>query len=85
MNSIMKLVDKFLQKVGADKVLHFTIAALVTAWGGNFGDLGLIIGALGITALSHLKERLDEEFCTQDIFYSLAGVITSIVVYLCQL
>lgn len=81
----MKLVDKFLQKVGADKVLHFAIAALITAWGGNFGDLGIIIGALGITALSYLKERLDEEFCTEDIFYSLGGVITSIVVYLCQL
>lgn len=79
----MKLVDKFLQKVGADKVLHFTIAALITAWGGNFGDLGLIIGALGITALSYLKERLDEEFCTQDIFYSMGGAIASVIVYLC--
>ena len=81
----MKLVDKFLQKVGADKVLHFTIAALITAWGGNFGDLGLIIGALGVTALSYLKERLDEEFCTQDIFCSMGGALTSVIVYLCGL
>ena len=79
----MKIVDKFLNKVGADKVLHFTIAALITAWGGNFGDLGLIIGAIGITALSYLKERLDEEFCTQDIFYSMGGAIASVIVYLC--
>lgn len=78
----MKIVDKLLQKVGADKVLHFTIAALITAWGGNFGDLGLIIGALGVTALSYLKERLDEEFCTQDILYSMGGAIASVIVYL---
>ena len=79
----MKIVDKLLQKVGADKVLHFTIAALITAWGGNFGDLGLIIGALGVTALSYLKERLDEKFCTQDILYSMGGAIASVIVYLC--
>ena len=78
----MKIIDKFLNKVGADKVLHFAIAALITAWGGNFGDLGLIIGALGIVALSYLKERLDEEFCTQDIFYSMGGAIASVIVYL---
>lgn len=82
MNSIMKIVNKFLQKVGADKVLHFTIAALITAWGGNFGDLGLIIGALGIVALSYLKERLDEEFCAQDILYSMGGAIMSVIIYL---
>lgn len=79
----MKIIEKFLNKVGADKVLHFTIAALITAWGGNFGDLGLIIGALGVTALSYLKERLDEEFCTQDIFCSMGGAIMSVIVYLC--
>ena len=79
----MKIIDKFLNKVGADKVLHFTIAALITAWGGLFGDLGLIIGALGIVALSYLKERLDEEFCTQDILYSMGGAIASVIVYLC--
>ena len=78
----MKIVDKFLQKVGADKVLHFTIAALITAWGGYFGDLGLILGALGVTALSYLKERLDEEFCAQDIFYSMGGAVVSVIVYL---
>ena len=78
----MKIIDKFLQKVGADKVLHFTIAALITAWGGNFGDLGLIIGALGVTALSYLKERLDEEFCTQVLLYSMGGALASVIVYL---
>jgi hypothetical protein len=81
----MKIVDKFLQKVGADKVLHFTIAALITAWGGYFGDSGLFIATFGTVALSYLKEELDEEFCTEDIFYSLGGVVTSIVVYLCGL
>ena len=79
----MKIIDKFLNKVGSDKVLHSTIAALITAWGGNFGDLGLIIGALGIVTLSYLKERLDEEFCTQDILYSMGGAIASVIVYLC--
>lgn len=79
----MKIIDRFLQKVGADKVLHFTIAALITAWSGNFGDLGLIIGALGVTAISYIKERFDEEFCIQDIFYSMGGAIMSIIVYLC--
>ncbi len=78
----MKLVDKFLQKVGADKVLHFTIAALITAWGGNFGDIGLMVGALSSVSLSYIKERLDTEFCNKDLLYSMGGIISSCLIYL---
>lgn len=78
----MKIIDNFINKVGADKVLHFTIAALITAWGGNFGDLGLILGALEIIALSFVKEHLDNEFSAKDIYYSIGGAMTSVIVYL---
>jgi hypothetical protein len=77
----MKIVDKFLQKVGADKVLHFTIAALIVAWGGNFGDWGVAIGAFGALGLSVLKEKLDDTFELNDIIAAILGIMTSFILY----
>ena len=78
----MKIVDKFLKKVGADKVLHFTVAALITAWGGLFGGATLLLSAIGIISLSLVKEHLDSEFSAKDIYYSIGGAIASVIVYL---
>ena len=77
----MKIINDFINKVGADKVLHFTIAALITAWGGLFGGATLLLSAIGIIALSLVKEHLDSEFSAKDIYYSIGGSMTSIIMY----
>lgn len=78
----MKIINDFINKVGADKVLHFTIAALITAWGGLFGGVTLLLSAIGIIALSLVKEHLDSEFSAKDIYYSIGGAVASVIVYL---
>lgn len=78
----MKIINDFINKVGADKVLHFTIAALITAWGGLFGGTTLLLSAIGIISLSLVKEHLDSEFSAKDIYYSIGGAVASVIVYL---
>lgn len=81
----MKLIDRIRQTIGDDKLLHFLVGALVTAWGfiGNV-TAGVLCFFLVIT-LSYVKEMLDDSFSFKDIGYALlGGLISSILTLIIQ-
>lgn len=83
----MKSLDKLINKVGNDKVLHFLVGAIITMMGYPFGLLGVVIGLFVVLVLSALKEYVfDDEADIMDIVAGLCGSVCAVLYYLaCRL
>ena len=80
----MKIVDKFLEKHGADPVIHFGYGAWLTQIGSMFGLFGTFVAFVVMMLLVLVKEFFfDAKVSRTDIAYSLYGGIVAIVVFLC--
>lgn len=77
----MKMIDKFLAKVGTDKALHFLVGALATALASMISESHMYATAIVVFVLSIGKESLDDKFDIKDIIAGCIGAATSIVVY----
>lgn len=77
----MKMVDKFLAKVGTDKVLHFLVCALFVAYASMLG-VEYMWGALILSpVVSIFKEVADGRFNFKDIIAGIIGGVASVLVY----
>lgn len=77
----MKIVDKFIGKIGVDKVLHFLVGALVTSYGSMVSDACMWTAVVLVVILSIAKEVLDEKVEWMDIVAGCLGCVVSVVFY----
>lgn len=77
----MKIINKLIEKYGADKLLHYAVGGWLTAIGSLFGWIGLIIGFILVVVLSFIKERLDDKRDKKDILAGVLGGITMVIIY----
>ena len=61
----MKFIDNIINKIGHDKVIHFSQAGWLTQIGGLFGLIGTIVAPIAVMLFGFLKEKyLDDTFKT---------------------
>lgn len=77
----MKIVDKFLTKVGTDKVLHFLVCALFVAYATMLGVKYMWCALVLTPFISVFKEAIDKRFDFKDIIAGIIGGATSVVIY----
>lgn len=77
----MKIVDKLLSKIGVDKLLHFLVGALLTAWASMVNDVCMWVTTVLVVIASLCKEALDDKFDIWDIIAGCVGCVMSIVVF----
>jgi hypothetical protein len=77
----MKIVDKILSKIGTDKLLHFLVGALLTAWASMVNDVCMWVAVVLVVVCSIAKEVLDDKVEWMDIVAGCIGCATSIAVY----
>lgn len=76
----MKLTDKLVEKIGADKLLHFFVAAWIVAECKAYGIEAGCIAWITVVILSVIKEKvLDKHIDAKDIFAGALGGFTSLV------
>jgi hypothetical protein len=77
---IMKIVNRIIDKIGVDKMLHFAFGGWITA---KFCESGIIlaavIGILFVCFVSIVKERLDGKFDWKDIAAAMLGGLLELV------
>ena len=77
---IMKIVNRIIDKIGVDKMLHFAFGGWITA---KFCESGIIlaavIGILFVGIVSIIKERLDGKFDWKDIAAAMLGGLLELV------
>lgn len=78
----MKIINKLVEKYGADKLLHYAVGGWLTAIGSLFGWLGLLAGFVLVVVLSFVKEGLDEKRDRKDILAGVSGSLTMVIIYL---
>ena len=78
----MKIVNRIIDKIGVDKMLHFAFGGWITA---KFCETGIIlaavIGILFVGIVSIVKERLDEKFDWKDIAAAMLGGLLELVTW----
>lgn len=78
----MEIVNKLLEKVGIDRILHFLVGCWIAAIGMVFGWSGVGFAALITLIISVFKEQMDDYFDWIDILAAMIGVGVSSLVYL---
>lgn len=79
----MKRVNEWIERIGADKLLHFLLAAWVVAEAKQMGELAMWITFLLMILLSVVKELwLDDKGDVHDAHYSVAGATISAALFL---
>ena len=77
---MMKRFNAWMEKVGVDKLLHFSIGAWITALGGIYNHIGCLCCGAIVIILNVIKERLlDEQPDSKDTLFTLFGSIVSII------
>jgi hypothetical protein len=77
----MKMIDKFLAKVGTDKVLHFLVGALFVAWASMLGVLYMWGALVLLPIICIFKEVMDDTASFKDISAGILGGVASVAVY----
>ena len=78
---MMKRFNAWMEKVGVDKLLHFSIGAWITALGGMYNHIGYLCCGGLIIILNIIKERLlDDNADYKDVFATSLGSVTSITI-----
>lgn len=77
----MKLTDKLVEKVGADRLLHFFVAAWLVSECKSFGIIAGFIGWIAVIILSAIKEHFfDDEPEPMDACSAAYGGIVSLLI-----
>lgn len=77
----MKLTDKLVEKIGADKLLHFFVAAWLVSECKAFGIGVAFFGWIAVIILSAIKEHfLDDEPDPMDACAAAYGGIVSLLI-----
>lgn len=69
----MKLLDKFISKIGYDKVLHLFVGALISGAFGYFGVNAAIAGWPVTLMIGAAKEMFDDKADKKDLIYTMIG------------
>lgn len=78
---MMKRFNAWMEKVGVDRLLHFSIGAWITALGGMYNHIGCLYCGGLIIILNIIKERLlDDNADYKDVFATSLGSVTSIII-----
>lgn len=77
----MRIIDKFLAKVGTDKVLHFLVGALFVAWASMLGVLYMWGALILLPFICIFKEVADDSGSFKDVVAGIIGGISSVVIY----
>ena len=78
----MKLTDKLVKKVGADKLLHLLVGALSAAYAALFHWIVMLVVTVALVVLSVYKEyKFDIEEELDDIYFCCIGMALSWVVW----
>lgn len=75
----MKLTNKLISKVGADKALHFLVGALIVAQFEIFTWYWLLIALAIVAALSVIKEKMDDKPDWKDAIAAMCGAFAEIL------
>lgn len=76
----MKLIDKIINKMGNDKVMHFLLGGWLVSLGIPYGIIITIIMFIFMIGISYIKEKyLDASFDKKDIYAAILGGIISIL------
>lgn len=79
----MKLTDKLVEKVGADKLLHFLLTAWLVAEAKVYGELIMLLVFIVIILVGIYKEKkLDVKADYADVKWSIYGGLCSWLLYL---
>lgn len=79
----MKLTDNLVNKFGADKLLHFLVAAWIVSEAKIYGTAAMLITTVIVLLLSVIKEvKLDSYASANDVLAAMCGCITSIGLYI---
>ncbi len=79
----MEFINKIIEKVGIDKVLHFVCGGWITSIFTPFGWCGVVVGTIYTFIISVIKEKyLDDHFDWKDIIAAMLGCGVSIILYL---
>ena len=74
----MKITDKLVKKIGADKLLHFCVAGWIVSLSDYFGDTFAIIASILVIVMSIAKEKFwDDEADWLDLWAAMTGIIIS--------
>lgn len=86
LQNFMQTINKLIEKVGIDKLVHFFVGAWFVSEFKVFQEpLYVGLAFVFITILAYLKEELfDKEFTFMDIWFSMAGGMMSILLYVVQ-
>lgn len=77
----MKLTDKLVEKIGADKLLHFFVAAWLVSECKAFGIIAGFFGWIVVIILSAVKEHFfDDEPEPMDACAAAYGGIVSLLI-----
>ena len=77
----MKITDKLVEKIGADKLLHFFVAAWLVSECKAFGIIAGFFGWIAVIILSAVKEHfLDDEPEPMDACAAAYGGIVSLLI-----
>ena len=77
----MKLTDKLVEKIGADRLLHFFVAAWVVSECKAFGIIAGFIGWIVVIVLSAIKEHFfDDEPEPMDACAAAYGGFVSLLI-----
>lgn len=84
----MKLIDNIIIKYGMDKVLHFlgglsitSIVLMIFAMLNIHFAISTIFAFVITSILAIIKEWIDNTFCWQDVWATIMGSITHIIIY----
>ena len=78
----MKLTNKLVEKFGADKLLHFSIGALIPALGSMVNMATCLLSGALLLIVSIIKEKkLDDYSDLKDLLATGIGTGSSILLY----
>ena len=82
----MKIIDKLINKIGSDKIIHVLLAGWLTQIGGLFGLYGIIAFPIVVILLGFLKEKyLDDFVDKKDILANVIGCSVATIINILSL
>ena len=79
---MMKWLNNLIERIGADKLLHFLLFAWIVSEAKQFGDTLMWLAYWVMAMLSIAKEIVwDEKGDFKDVLFGIAGGVASIIIY----
>lgn len=76
-------LEKIINKIGTDKLLHCFLAGWLTALGFMHGLIWGIVAIIFVIAISFIKELFIDPICDYgDIMWAVIGIILTTLIYI---